>query len=145
MALTNEEVYWLSPDRKNLVQVTDDLKKPNGITGSPDGKTLYVSDIGAKQTWRYDIQPDGSLTNKTFFCALGSDGMTIDAEGNLYLTGKGVTVFDKTGKQIDHIDVPEKWSANVCFGGKDHKTLFITASVSLYSIQLRVAGANPAK
>jgi len=145
MALTNEEVYWLSPDRKNLVQVTDDLKKPNGITGSPDGKTLYVSDIGAKQTWRYDIQPDGSLTNKTFFCALGSDGMTIDAEGNLYLTGNGVTVFDKTGKQIDHINVPEKWSANVCFGGKDHKTLFITASVSLYSIQLRVAGANPAK
>jgi len=145
MALTNEEVYWLSPDRKNLVRVTDDLKKPNGITGTPDGKTLYVSDIGARQTWRYDIQPDGSLTNKTFFCALGSDGMTIDAEGNLYLTGNGVTVFDKTGKQIDHIDVPEKWSANVCFGGKDHKTLFITASVSLYSIQLRVAGANPAK
>ncbi|MBW8865177.1 MAG: SMP-30/gluconolactonase/LRE family protein [Verrucomicrobia bacterium] len=145
MALTNEEVYWLSPDRKSLVRVTDDLKKPNGITGTPDGKTLYVSDIGARQTWRYDIQPDGSLTNKTFFCALGSDGMTIDAEGNLYLTGNGVTVFDKTGKQIDHINVPEKWSANVCFGGKDHKTLFITASVSLYSIQLRVAGANPAK
>ncbi len=71
--------------------------------------------------------------------------MTIDEEGNLYLTGRGVTVFDKTGKQIDHIDVPEPWTANVCFGGKDHKTLFITASKSLYSIQLRVKGANPAK
>ena len=145
MALTNEEVFYLSPDRKNLTRVTDDLKKPNGITGTPDGKKLYVADIGAHQTWRYDIAADGSLTNKTFFCALGSDGMTIDAEGNLYLTGKGVTVFDKTGKQLDHIDVPEKWSANVCLGGTNRQTLFITASESLYAIQLRVAGANPAK
>ena len=145
MALTNEEVFYLSPDRKTLVRVTADLKKPNGITGTPDGKNLFVSDIGAGQTWRYDIRPDGSLTNKTFICALGSDGMTIDAEGNLYLTGHGVTVFDRTGKQIDHIDVPEPWSANVCFSGKDRKTLFITASKSLYSIQLRVRGANPAK
>jgi gluconolactonase len=56
-----------------------------------------------------------------------------------------VTVFDKTGKQIDHIDVPENWTANVCFSGKDRKTLFITASKSFYSIQLRVKGANPAK
>ena len=145
MALTNQEVFYLSPDRKNLVRVTDDLKQPNGITGTPDGKKLFVADIRAAQTWCYDIQPGGSLTNKTFFCALGSDGMTIDTEGNLYLTGRGVTVFDKTGQQIDHIDVPEKWSANVCLGGKDHQTLFITASESLYSIQLRVKGANPAK
>jgi gluconolactonase len=145
MALTNEEVFFLSPNRKTLTQVTDDLKKPNGITGTPDGKKLFVSDIRAGQTWSYDIQPDGALTNKTFFCALGSDGMTIDTQGNLYLTGHGVTVFDKSGKQIDHIDVPEKWSANVCFSGPDRKTLFITASESLYSIPLRVAGANPAK
>ena len=145
MALTNEEVFYLSPDRKTLKPVTNDLKKPNGITGTPDGKNLFVSDIGAGQTWRYDIQSDGSLTNKTFFCALGSDGMTIDVEGNLYLTGRGVTVFDKAGKQIEHIDVPEKWSANVSFGGKDHKTLFITATASLYSITLRFKGANPAK
>jgi gluconolactonase len=145
MALTNEEVFYLSPDRKNLVLVTDDLKKPNGITGTPDGKNLFVSDIQANQTWRYDIQPDGSLTNKNFICKLGSDGMTIDTEGNLYLTGHGVTVFDKTGKQIDHIDVPEGWTANVCFAGKDRKTLFITASKLLYSIRLRVQGANMAK
>jgi gluconolactonase len=145
MALTNEEVFYLSPDRKNLVRVTDDLKKPNGITGTPDGKNLFVSDIQANQTWRYDIQSDGSLTNKTFICALGSDGMTIDADGNLYLTGHGVTVFDKTGKKIDRIDVNEPWTANVSFGGKDHQTLFITASKSLYSIRLNVKGANPAK
>ncbi|MEY4917392.1 MAG: hypothetical protein RL616_1305 [Verrucomicrobiota bacterium] len=145
MALTNEEVFYLSPDKKTLTRVTEDLLKPNGITGTPDGKKLFVSDIRDAKTWRYDISPDGSLTNKTFFCALGSDGMTIDAEGNLYLTGKGVTVFDKDGKQIDHIDVPEKWSANVCIGGKARKTLFITATESLYSIKLRVKGANLAK
>ncbi len=145
MALTNEEVYYLAPDRKTLTRVTDDLRKPNGITGTPDGKNLFVADMGANKTWRYDIQPDGSLTNKTLICSLGSDGMTIDAEGNLYLTGRGVTVFDKTGKQIDHIDVPESWTANVCFSGPDRKTLFITASKSFYSIQLIYKGANPAK
>ncbi len=145
MALDSEEVFYLSPDRKNLVRVTDDLKKPNGITGTPDGKKLFVSDIGAGQTWGYDIRPDGSLTNKTLFCKLGSDGMTIDEEGNLYLTGRGVTIFDRNGGQIGHIDVNQKWTGNVSFGGKDHKTLFITASESLYSIQLRVKGANPSK
>jgi len=145
MALASEEVYFLSPDGKRLVQVTDDLKKPNGITGTPDGKTLFISDIGAGQTWRYEIQPDGSLANKTLFCKLGSDGMTIDTDGNLYLTGHGVTVFDKTGRRIEHIDVPEAWTANVCLGGRDRTTLFITASKSLYSIQLLVKGANPAK
>lgn len=145
MALTNEEVFYLSPDRKHLMRVTDDLRKPNGIVGTPDGKNLYVADMDARKTYRFDILPDGSLTNKTLFCALGSDGMTIDAEGNLYLTGNGVTVFDKAGKQIEHIDVPEKWSANVSFGGKDHQTLFITASTGLYSIPMRVKGGNAAK
>jgi len=145
MALTNEEVYYLAPDRKTLTLVTDDLRKPNGITGTPDGKHLFVADIGAGKTWRYDIQSDASLTNKTFICPLGSDGMTIDAEGNLYLTGHGVTVFDATGKQIDHIDVPENWTANVTFAGPDHQTLFITASKSIYSIHLRVKGANVTK
>ncbi len=145
MALTNEEVYHLAADKKTLRRVTEDLKKPNGITGTPDGKKLFVADIGAGKTWRYDIAADGSLTNKTFFCALGSDGMTLDEQGNLYLTGKGVTVFDREGKQIDHIDVPENWSANVCFGGAGRKTLFITASKSLYSIATSFQGANAAK
>jgi gluconolactonase len=145
MALPNQEVFYLSPDRKTLTRVTDDLTKPNGITGSPDGKTLFVSDIGAGQTWHYDIQPDGSLTNKTLFCAQGSDGMTIDDAGDLYLTGHGVTIYDPAGKRIEHIDVPEKWSGNLSFAGKDHQTLFITASKSLYSIQMRVKGGNAAK
>ena len=75
--------------------------------------------------------------------------MTIDEKGNLYLcaTGQtnGVSVFNPAGELIEHIDVPETWSANVSFGGPDHQTLFITASKSLYSIRLSVKGANPAK
>jgi len=149
MALTNQPVFYLSPDRQRLFPVANDLKKPNGITGTPDGKTLYVADIQGDQTWRYDILPDGSLTNKTLAVMKGSDGMTIDENGDLVMcaTGRtnGVSVFDPSGKLIDHIDVPEKWSANVCFGGKDRRTLFITASTSLYSIRMNVKGANPAK
>jgi gluconolactonase len=143
--VSSQEVYYLSPDRKTLTRVTEDLRQPNGITGTPDGKNLFVADMGANQTWRYDIQPDGSLTNKTPVCRASSDGMTIDDQGNLYLTGRGVTVFDKTGKQIDHIDVPENWTANVCFSGKDRKTLFITASKGFYSIDCLYKGANPSK
>ena len=141
----SQQVYYLSPDRKTLTRITEDLRQPNGITGTPDGKNLFVADMGANQTWHYDIQPDGSLTNKTMICRASSDGMTIDDEWNLYLTGRGVTVFDKTGKQIDHIDVPESWTANVCFSGKDRKTLFITASKGLYSIDLIHKGLNPSK
>lgn len=140
-----EQVYFLSADRKTLKRVTTDLVQPNGIIGTPDGKTLFVADIKASKTYAYDIQPDGSLTNKRLRCELGSDGMTLDDEGNLYLTGKGVIVFDKTGKKIEQIDVPERWTANVSFGGKDHKTLFITASKGLYSIQTKHRGANAAK
>jgi gluconolactonase len=140
-----QHVYFLATNRRELVRVADDLKQPNGITGTPDGKALFVADIGAGKTYRFDIRPDGSLANKKLVCEKGSDGMTIDNEGHLYLTGKGVMVFDQSGKQIEQIDVPEGWTANVSFGGKERKTLFITASKSLYAIELRVKGANPNK
>ncbi len=141
----SEQVYFLSADRKTLTRVTADLVQPNGIIGTPDGTTLFVSDIGARKTYAYDIRPDGSLANKRLRCELGSDGMTIDAEGNLYLTGRGVSVYDKDGRRIEQIDVPEAWTANVSFGGPHHQTLFITASKGLYAIALRVRGANAAK
>lgn len=140
-----EQVYFLSADRKTLKRVTTDLIQPNGIIGTPDGKKLFVADIRANKTWAYDIQADGTLMNKTLRCELGSDGMTLDTEGNLYLTGKGVIVFAPNGKQIENIAVPESWTANVSFGGKDHQTLFITASKGLYSINLKFKGANAAK
>jgi gluconolactonase len=137
-----ECVYYLAPDNVTLMRVIDDMKQPNGIIGTPDGKLLYVADIGASKTYRYRIEPEGALTEKKLFCELGSDGMTIDSEGNIYLTGKGVTVFNLAGEKIEHIDVPENWTANVCFGGKDRKTLFITASKSFYSMQMAVHGVD---
>ncbi len=137
-----EGVFYLGPDHKRLQRVVNDLVQPNGIIGTPDGTTLYVADIRAKKTYAFDISPEGGLSKKRLFCEMGSDGMTIDDEGNVYLTGKGVTVFDKTGKQIGHIPVPEPWTANVCFGGKDRHTLFITASKSLYGVRLRTKGVG---
>jgi len=137
-----EAVYYLSPDRKNLTRVVDDMKQPNGIIGTPDGKMLYVADIGANQTFSYTINANGSLSNKKLFCKLGSDGMTIDDEGNVYLTGHGVTIFDKTGKQIQRIEVKETWTGNICFGGKDRQTLIITASKGLYAIRTRTHGVG---
>jgi len=134
-------VYFLSADHKVLKRVVEDMVQPNGIIGTPDGKTIYIADIGGNKTWSYSINPDGTLDNKKLFCELGSDGMTIDTEGNIYLTGKGVTIFDKTGKKIGNIPVPESWTANVCFGGKNRKTLFITASKGFYKINTRVKGA----
>ena len=137
-----ECVYHVSQDGQRITRVTEDLKQPNGIIGTPDGKTLFVADIGAQQTFRYAIQSDGTLQDKTLFCSMGSDGMTIDEQGNVYFTGKGVTVFNPSGKKIEHIDVAEPWTANVCFGGKDRRTLFITASKSFYSLQMRVKGVD---
>jgi gluconolactonase len=140
MQQDGQHVYYLSPDRKTLTRVATDLTQPNGIIGTPDGKLLYVADIGGRKTYRYAINADGTLSDKTLFCPMGSDGMTIDNEGNVYLTGKGVTVFNPDGKQIDHIDIDKGWTANVTFGGKGRDTLFITASDSLYAVKTRVKG-----
>lgn len=137
-----ECVYYLAPGEKALRRVIDDFKQPNGIIGTPDGKLLYVSDIAGHKTYRYTIQPDGSLTGKKLFCELGSDGMTIDNEGNVYLTGRGVTVFNRDGRQIEHIRIDQPWTGNICFGGKDRHTLFITASKCLYSLKMRVKGVG---
>ena len=142
MEQNGQHVYYLAPGRAELVRVAEDLAQPNGIVGTPDGKILYVADLGAGKTYAYDIQADGTLAGKRLFCELGSDGMTIDEEGNVYLTGKGVIVFDRSGAKIEHIAVPESWAANVCFGGKDRRTLFITAMKSLFALNLRVKGVD---
>jgi gluconolactonase len=135
-------VYFLAAPGAELTQVVNDLVQPNGIIGTPDGKLLYVTDIGDKKTYSYDIQDDGTLGEKKLFCAMGSDGMTLDEQGNLYLTGKGVTVFDKAGQRIKHLDVPENWTANVCFGGPDMNDLFITAKKGLYRMKMNVKGVG---
>ena len=129
-------------DRGKLEMLDGDFAQPNGIVGSADGKLLYVADIGKGRTYAYDIEEDGSLKNRRTVIAMGSDGMTIDMAGNLYLTGKGVTVVSPEGKVLERIPVPERWTANVCFGGTDRKTLFITASQGLYAIPTRIAGVG---
>ncbi|MDD3470203.1 MAG: SMP-30/gluconolactonase/LRE family protein [Thermoguttaceae bacterium] len=138
-----EIVYYLPEGAAQPVAVDTEITKPNGLVGTPDGKTLYVADIGAGKTYRYRIESDGTLRDKTLFCEMGSDGMTIDDQGNVYLTGPGVVVFNPEGQKIAHIPVPEGWTANICFGGKDRKTLFITASVSAYTLEMNVHGVQP--
>jgi len=142
MQQEGQYVYYLKPDRKTLVKADTDLVQPNGIIGTPDGKKLYIADIGDRKTYVYDIQPDGSLANRKLFCEMGSDGMTIDEKGNIYLTGRGVTVFNPNGDQIEQIPVEARWTGNVCFGGKDMQTLFITASQILYGLRMSVKGVK---
>jgi gluconolactonase len=133
-------VYYLSLKGK-ISRVIDDFKTPNGLIGTPDGKTLYVADIEAKKIWKYSIQPNGSLSNKTFFAPHGSDGMTIDNRGNIYLTSGKVWVYTPNGELIYEI-VPPEAPSNVCFGGKKRNTLFITARTSVYTLKMRVKGVD---
>lgn len=136
-----EHVYYLKPDRKTVVRVISDMTGPNGLIGTPDGKRLYVSDHKGRQTFVYDIGGDGDLSNKRPFAPVGSDGMTLDRRGNVYLTTRSVGIYDPNGLKIDTIEVPETPS-NVCFGGKGRNTLFITAGTSLYSIPMNVKGVG---
>lgn len=142
MEQPGQYVYYLTPDHKKLTPVIEDMKQPNGIVGTPDGKRLYVADIGGNKTYVYSINQDGTLSDKKLFVDMGSDGMTIDNEGDIYLTGKGVTVFNAKGEKIDYIPIDKPWTGNIKFGGKDRKTLFITASDSLYSLRTRVHGVR---
>ncbi len=141
MEQDGEHVYYLSPDRKKLIRVIDDMVRPNGVIGTPDGKLLYVADHGGNKTFAYQINNDGTLLNKKLFAQEGSDGMTIDNEGNVYLTTSSVAVYNKNGEKIETINVPEG-PANVTFGGQDKRTLFITARTSLYSVRMRVKAAE---
>ena len=135
-------VYYLAPNSSNLVRIVSDLEQPNGIIGTLDGKYLYVADIKGKKTWRYLIARDGLLTDKKLFADQGSDGMTIDNQGNIYMTGNGVTVYDADGKLIVKIPTPESWTTNVCFGGKDRHLLFITTETSIFGLKMKVKGVS---
>lgn len=137
-----QRLFFLPKGAKVPVIADETLVQPNGIIGSPDGRQLFVADIGDRKTYVYQIRDDGSLGDRKLFCAMGSDGMTLDSAGNLYLTGKGVTVFDKNGKELGNIPVPESWTANVTFGGTDLKTLFITAMDSIYTLEMSVKGVR---
>ncbi|MHC4120717.1 MAG: SMP-30/gluconolactonase/LRE family protein [Planctomycetota bacterium] len=136
-----EHVYYLSADRRKLIRVIDDMVRPNGVIGTPDGGKLYVTDHGGGKTFAYTVKADGTLSNKRLFAPEGSDGMTLDNEGNIYLTTSAVSVYNKEGRKIETIEIPER-PANVAFGGADRQTLFVTARTSLYSVRTRVKGVE---
>ncbi|MBN1510321.1 MAG: SMP-30/gluconolactonase/LRE family protein [Sedimentisphaerales bacterium] len=139
MEQDGEHVYYLTPDHKKVIRVISDMVRPNGVIGTPNGRRLYVADHGAGKTYAYRVNEDGTLSNKQLFAPEGADGMTIDSQGNVYLTGKAVVIYNRRGEKIQEIQIPEGPS-NVTFGGKDSKTLFITARTSFYSIPMEVKG-----
>ncbi|AXC12526.1 Gluconolactonase [Acidisarcina polymorpha] len=139
------------PSRNKLQLLIQDLPRPNGIVFSPDEKYLYVNNSEPKKIWmRYTLKADGTVTDgKLFFDASSDprpgspDGMKVDVQGNLYSAGPGgVWIFSPDGKHLGTIDVPEK-VGNVAWGGADSKTLYITASSSVYRIALNVPGIVP--
>ena len=134
-------VYYISPDRKSVIRVINDFIKPNGIVGTPDGKILYVTDASGGKTWKYKINKDGSLADKTLLADIGCDGMTLDNDGNVYLTSfkSTVDIYSPEGKLLNSIPFPEI-PANVCFGGPGHDILFATSRTSLYCVKMNVVG-----
>jgi len=140
--IQGQKVYYLPKEKKEAIIVADDVIKPNGIVGTPDGKFLYIADMGNNKTYRYAIGADAKLSDRQLIVNQHSDGMTLDNKGNIYLTGKGVDIYKPTGEKIAHINVPEEWCGNICFGGKDKNLLFITASKSLYVIPTSVRGVE---
>jgi gluconolactonase len=138
-------IYRLDLKHKTLTPVVKDCDKPNGLCFSPDEKKLYVADSGLKTHFIrvYDVLKNGTLTNSRVFCVIDKglpDGIRCDAEGRVFSSaGDGVQIFNPSGELIGKIFVPES-PANLAFGGRDNKTLYITARSSLYSIPLLVRG-----
>jgi gluconolactonase len=132
-----EYVYYLSPDHSLVTRVIDDLSNPNGIVGTPDGTTLYVSDYDGKTVYAFTIHPDGTVSDRQVFArAVVSDGMTLDTAGNLYITtGKTVRIYDPAGNRLKVVLV-QNTTTNVTFAGIDGHTLFITAGTAVYTLDM---------
>ncbi|MFN3151532.1 sulfatase-like hydrolase/transferase [Bremerella sp.] len=136
----NGTVCRISSDGQIIQDVGVNLKSPNGIVGTRDGKWLYVADPGSQKCWKYAIQPDGTLADQMLAAPKGSDGLAVDEHGNLYTTGKNmVLVYSPDAQLIAEIPVPES-PANLKFGGKNGHTLFITARTSIYMVEMNVRG-----
>ena len=138
-------VFVFDPETKQTKSVAADFVQPNGLCFSPDEKKLYIADSGKPRHIRvFDVKPDNTLSEGTVFCAIDKgvpDGIRCDERGNVWSSaGDGVQVFGPDGKLVGRIPVPET-PANLCFGGADGGTLFITARTSLYAIQTNVKGA----
>ncbi len=140
-------VYRHDPKTGRTTAVEKDFVQPNGLAFSPNGKILYVADSGTPKHIRaFDVAADGTVANGRVFCAIdkgGPDGIRVDKEGRVWSSaGDGVHVFAADGRRLGKILVPEG-PANLCFGGTDGKTLFITARKSLYAVPVLTTGAAP--
>lgn len=150
--LDHESVYRVDPDG-TVTRLTTDVKKPNGLVISPDGKTLYISDhsgepSGGRALVAYPLKEDGTLGARKVLFDFGKerdiDGMTVTADGTIVATaGKGdaggIWFFSPEGKKLGVLKAPEDPN-NCCFGGEGKKTLYITAGKSLYRVRMTVAG-----
>ncbi|MFC1541109.1 SMP-30/gluconolactonase/LRE family protein [Candidatus Latescibacterota bacterium] len=136
-----DHIYYITQDRTDIIRVTDDLEYPNGVIINPDGNRLYVTDSGAQKTYVFTVNSDGTLRDKKVFAEEGYDGLAIDEQGNVYITPMTnmVSVYDPAGRRIGEITTPSRPS-NVCFGGKDMRTLFITCGSTVYSIEMSIKG-----
>jgi gluconolactonase len=138
-----------TPARDNLQLVIKDLPRPNGIVFSPDEKILYIADSGKKIWMSYRVHPDGSVGDGKLLLDAspdkapgGPDGIRVDRKGNIYGAGPGgVWIISPAGKHLGTIKVPEVVS-NCAWGDQDGKTLYITASTSLYRIKLSLPGVR---
>jgi len=141
--LSFQGIYRILSDGNRLELLVDDFDRPNGLAFSPDEKMLYVSSTRSGEVIAFDLQSDGTLANRRVFAKASglTDGIKVDVNGNLYVTNnqRRVRIYDRTGKHLGDIDTPES-TANCAFGGPDNKTLFITASTSVYRIQMKVQG-----
>ena len=139
-------VFRYDPQTQALTAVARDFDMPNGIAFSPDERRLYVADSGQPHHIRvFDVQPGGTLANGRVFCEIDKgvpDGIRCDADGRVWSSaGDGLHIFAPDGKLIGKVLVSET-PANLCFGGADGRTLFITAQKSLYALPVRVRGAH---
>jgi gluconolactonase len=141
-------VYYRSQAGK-VTRIIDDLPLPNGVILSPDEKTLYVVPTGQDEMLAYPVASPGEIGAGRVFARLkqpegadntGGDGLTIDTDGNLYITSRlGVQVFTPAGKHLGTIQFPEQ-PANVTFGGADNRVLYATARTSLYAVPMKSQG-----
>ena len=135
-----EYVYVIISSTGEILRLENDLVRPNGIVGNAEGTALYITDHGGGKIYRYHIESDGSLSGKTLFVSVGADGLTMDKEGNIYLTSDDILVYNSQGELIETIAVPGTLT-NLCFGGAEGKTLFITTHNAVYSLEMKVQGS----
>ena len=152
-SLANPAAHFVSPDGTTVVPAGEDFLRGAtswGVKSSPQirsfglgratpGEPFYVTEEAALRTWAADVNPDGSLKNFRLFAEQGGEGVAVDSRGNVYIAAGQIYVYERSGRLMATIEVPER-PLQLVFGGADHQTLFIPARTSLYSLRMRYSG-----